>query len=244
MSDVQSGAGEQSEANAPLPPAKGTSPLRLVILLLIFGIALAGLLYDYCIARPAQKDAYNKILGLLDGSTPDPSGDGTVTDDEVQSILGNKPTGTKALTNGKIETYSWRSGLPYRTYFLYVVYSGQKMPLLHFASTEEPLPSDLPPVTVLNKPTQQEIDDYVPTNPGTPAGPGARAGNTEAGKKDRERTPAANQDAAQEQPQQEEPQAEPAVNEDAADDGNTEVPATEEPAKPDETPAQQESGDQ
>ena len=53
MSDVRPTSLEV-EPNSP-DPAKGTSATRLVILLLIFGVALASLLYDYCVARPGIK---------------------------------------------------------------------------------------------------------------------------------------------------------------------------------------------
>ena len=156
MSDVpptteESTTEEQGPCTAP-HPAKETSPLRLIVLLLVFGVALAGLLYDYTIARPAIKKADQTIQGLLEGSIKDPSGDGAVTEDEVQSLLGSKPSSVTQLENGKIEVYSWRSGLPYRTYDLYVVYSGQKLPLLHSATTnEEPTGSQLPEKTASRK---------------------------------------------------------------------------------------------
>ena len=146
MSNDQPDAEEKSESKSNLISSRETNLIRLVILLLIFGVALSGLLYDYCVARPAHDRATQTIFGLLTGTTADPDGDGAITDDEAQSILGCKPSAIEMLSNGKIEVYSWRSGLPYRRYDLYVVYFGHEMPLLHFASTMQPQPGELPPV--------------------------------------------------------------------------------------------------
>jgi hypothetical protein len=150
MSDAEPTAEDRGGSDVASATSKGTSPLRLIILLIIFGTALAGLLYDYTIARPAIQKADNTIQGLLSGSIEDPDGDGTVTANEVQALIGSAPSRVKQLTNGRIEVYSWRSGLPYRTYDLHVVYVGQKMPLLYSASTNaEPTSDQLPPETVM-----------------------------------------------------------------------------------------------
>ena len=112
----------------------------------------------------------------------DPSGDGTVSDAEVQDLIGRPPTETKALSNGKIELYTWRSGLPTRTYKLWVVYTGRQLPLLHsFATDREPSGTALPQETQLvPKPTEEELKNFVPKMPvgsgGPPAGGGAKGG--------------------------------------------------------------------
>jgi hypothetical protein len=146
MSNVRPDAEKKGASQSDSSAAKETNLIRLVVLLLIFGVALVGLLYDYCVARPAHHRATQTIFGLLTGTTADPDGDGAITDDEVQSIMGCKPSKIEMLRDGKIEVYSWRSGLPYRCYDLYVVYLGHEMPLLHFASTRQPQPGELPPV--------------------------------------------------------------------------------------------------
>ena len=225
MSEVQPDAGEQSKENVAAKTAKGTNPLRLVILLLIFGIALIGLLYDYSIARPAHKEAYETVDAMLADKNPDPDSDGTVSDDKVQSELGRKPSKTELLSNGKIEIYSWRSGLPYRTYDVYVVYVGQKMPLLYFVSTDRPTSTELPPKAVIPKPSQDDIDNDVPRNPSPgPGMPGGGRGKGSGGRKGTRKpgeSPAQKQDAQQEEPSKSE----------------TEEPAKEEPAK--EEPAKE-----
>ncbi len=184
MSDVQPTAEEKDRPG----PAKNTSPLRLVVLLLVFGVALAGLLYDYCIARPSINKADKLIENLLQNPDADPNGDGTVTEDEVQSVLGCKPAQINNIPNGKVEVYTWRSGLPYRTYKLYVVYQGQQMPLLYSASTNaEPTGNKLPPTTRVAKPmTTEERENFVPpkvSGAGAGGGSGRRGGGKASGGK-------------------------------------------------------------
>ncbi len=154
MSDVQPLLNEKT----PPVATKGTSPWRLVLLLAVFGVALAGLLYDRCVARPDLQRASDTIERLLSDTNADPNGDGTVTEDEVQSELGRKPASVQKLANGQVERYTWPSGLPYRTFDLYVVYVGQQTPLLYAAViNEDPTQqnaspearSKLPPVTVI-----------------------------------------------------------------------------------------------
>lgn len=162
-------------------PAK-SSPLRLVILLLIFGIALTGLLYDYCIARPAWKVAYDDIQGLLEGRVPDPNEDGTVTDDEVESVLGRKPSTIEHLSNGKIDIYTWRSGFPLKTHKLYVIFSGKRHPLLHGATTTKPSPVDLPPKALYKKDlTEEEVKNFKPSKPMS-AGAGGPSSGSKGGR--------------------------------------------------------------
>ena len=109
-----------------------------------------------------------------------------MTDDEVQTVLLCKPTSITPLPNGKIEVYSWRSGLPYRTYDLYVVYTGRAQPLLYAASTnEEPTADKLPPQTIIPPPmTEEERKNFVPPTPSfTRAGGGTSVGGEGRGKK-------------------------------------------------------------
>ncbi len=244
MSDVQPNA-ENNEPKAPPSQPAGTNPVRLTILLLVFGIALAGLLYDYCVARPGHKNAYDKIMSLLDGTTDDPNGDGTFSDDEVQSVLGYKPSKIESLPNGKIEIYSWRSGLPYRTYDLFIVYAGQKMPLLMFASTERPAPTDLPKQTEFAKePTQEELDNFVPQNPGPPQsmpGSGTKGPAAQQHAREPAASPKTDQDAAKQPADKKAPKDDPAKTEPAKEEAKTE-PAKEE-AKT-EPPAKEASGGQ
>ena len=176
MSDISSAPAERNTPAAP-PPAKETNPQRLILLLLVFGVALAGLLYDYTIARPALQQADQTMQGLLEGTIKDPNNDGGVTESEVQELLGRAPSSVTLLDSGKMETYSWRSGLPFRTYSLYVVYSGKRLPLLYSASTNEvPTGSQLPATAApLKQLTEEDIRNFVPPQPTGVGAPGAAA---------------------------------------------------------------------
>lgn len=122
------------EAKPAPKPSGPQSKIRMAVLLSVLGVALVGLLYDYCIARPSHRRA-DQLLGSLLAGEQDPNGDGIITDSEVHSLLGREPSDTQQLANGKIETYRWVSGMPTRKYQLWVAYSGKQLPLLHSAST-------------------------------------------------------------------------------------------------------------
>ncbi len=219
MSDLQSKEEERGGSAATPSPAKGTNPVRLVLLLLLFGLALAGLLYDYTIARPSIQKADRTIQGLLDGSIEDPNNDDTVTPDEVQLMLGAQPSRVEPLSNGTIEVYSWRSGLPYRTYDLYVVYSGKQLPLLHSATVNtKPEGDQLPAVTIVPpRMSEEQIKNFVPPQAEV-VGPGM---GQAAKKKSRGEKRSPDGDTAKEQPP-----AEPAK----------EQPPTTEPRPPNRRP--------
>jgi hypothetical protein len=195
------------------------------LLLLLFGLALAGLLYDYTIARPSIQKADRTIQGLLDGSIEDPNNDDTVTPDEVQLMLGSQPSRVEPLSNGTIEVYSWRSGLPYRTYDLYVVYSGKQLPLLHSATVNtKPEGAQLPAVTIVPpRMTEEQIKNFVPPQAEV-VGPGM---GQAAKKKSRGEKRSPDGDTAKEQP----PTTEPAPTEPAQEPPPTTEPAPAEPAK-------------
>jgi hypothetical protein len=212
----------------PAPPAKGTSPVRLILLLSIFGIALAGLLYDYCVARPASAAAYEKVLAMLEDEERI---DLSITPDKVQKEIGEEPSSVEELENGLIEVYSWRSGMPIRKYNLYVVYSGRQMPLL-FSASQNARPDSLPPKnTPAREMSEEELDQDR-----TPMAAGAGGGGPRAGK----------QDGATEDEDDSEGKDDGDDGEDdssAEDDGDDSVdePAKDEPAK--EEPKKDDTGE-
>jgi hypothetical protein len=157
----------------PAPAAKGTSPLRLIVLLSIFGIALAGLLYDYCVARPASKAAYDKVITMLEDEERTEL---SISPEDVQKEIGQKPSAVEDLENGKIEIYSWRSGMPIRKYSLYVVYSGRTLPLLYSAS-QNTRPDKLPPknTPAIEMSEEELAKERMPIGAGAPGG-GGRGG--------------------------------------------------------------------
>ena len=159
----------------PAPAAKGTNPLRLIVLLSIFGIALAGLLYDYTVARPASKAAYDKVITMLEDEERTEL---SISPEDVQKEIGQKPSAVEELENGKIEIYSWRSGMPIRKYSLYVVYSGRTLPLLYSAS-QNTRPDKLPPknTPAIEMSEEELAKERMPIGAGAPGGGGGRPGS-------------------------------------------------------------------
>lgn len=215
------------------PSTKGTSPLRLILLLMVFGVALIGLLYDYTIARPGIAKAKDTVEAMLNQDpNTDPNNDNTITPDEVQQVLGRKPSSVEQRSNCLVEVYSWRSGLPTRTYDLKVVYTGRKFPLLYSAAAnDEP---DYPPITALrDEPTEEEKKNFKPPRvAGASASPGGggkqRPGQAPPdGQGKRGPKPPADQPATEQPPQE-------AASQDAApaDPSNMNPPADPAPADP------------
>ena len=165
MTKVPSDSAEFRGASGGPAPAKGTSPLRLILLLLVFGVALIGLLYDYTVARPAIDKATQTVQDLLQQKIPDPNNDNTVTPEEVQQLLSRKPTRVEQRANCMVEVYSWRAGLPTRTYDLKVVYTDRSFPLLFSAAAnDEP---EYPAVTESrDQPTAEESKSFKPPRVG------------------------------------------------------------------------------
>ncbi len=214
-------------------PAKGTSPLRLILLLLVFGVALIGLLYDYTVARPAIDKANQTVQDLLQQKIPDPNNDNTVTPEEVQQLLSRKPTRVEQRANCMVEVYSWRAGLPTRTYDLKVVYTGRKFPLLFSAAAnDEP---EYPAVTeTREQPTAEESKGFKPPRVGGVGAGGDTMQRSAKAPPEGQGKPApkppADQPPADQPPADQPPVAEPAKETPPADPATP--PADPAPAEP------------
>ena len=236
MSDVNPTPQEPKESDA---ASGGSSPwfmIRMVVLLLIFGLALVGLLYDYCIARPGLKEADELVKGLLDGTVEDPNKDNLVTDIEVQSLLGKEPSDTQVLGNAKKEVYRWISGLPTRKYELWCSYTGGanlpdggKLWLLHAAATKEDeldMPETTQPVKEM---TPEELDNFVPK---TPSGAGTLPGKGDGGGRGGEGEGGGRKGMGKSRPKgPEQPDDVPETKEPAVKEGGTEAPEITEAPK-------------
>ncbi len=144
--------------------------VRLGLLLALALLALA-LFQDRWRARPAVQQAYDTVAALNESmnrapikDSPDKTKrrgfDSPTTQADVQSALGRKPDRVMDYGPYKAEVYSWRGGLPWRTYDYYAVYEhGQDrlLLLMHYAyelppyegspvyiRKETPLPPDGP----------------------------------------------------------------------------------------------------
>lgn len=173
---------EESTQAVAEPPA--SSPARLIVLLLVLGVAVAALVFDRTYARPGSEAAYKQLDELMKDPAKqkefDTNKDGAIQDVEVKQILG-EPNKTEMLktadgtVNGKIDIYYWTRGLPMWNYSLYVVYSGKTEPLLHFCSLEErPGKEYLPKSADVVQPTDEQLDPN--WEPPVPSGAGAGGG--------------------------------------------------------------------
>jgi hypothetical protein len=108
-----------NQAPAQGDPKSGSKRSKLLIVILV--VLLAALAYDYVVARPNVDSAYDRIAEKsveVNANTTE-----VFTDADVQELLGRKPSRTFNDVDGdRVEVYSWRAGLPFRTHDLFVVY--------------------------------------------------------------------------------------------------------------------------
>lgn len=100
---------------------KKSGSKRSKLLIAILAILLAALGYDYVVARPSVDSAYDKIAERSVAVNADTTQ--MFTDSDVRELLGREPARTFNDADGdRVEVYSWRAGLPFRTHDLFVVY--------------------------------------------------------------------------------------------------------------------------
>lgn len=119
----------QPSTSAASPPQ--TSPARLIVLLILLGVAIGALFYDFTVAKPGIEAAETKLsefvdernkLGVKEG--------GTVTPADVHKELGMQPTWVDKhdAQNYEVEYYCWWGPVPVlnmRRHYLAVVYVGE-----------------------------------------------------------------------------------------------------------------------
>lgn len=94
---------------------------RRNILVAILGLLLIGLLYDFAVARPAVEKAYASLTKKNDEFNAARRYQ-AMGEAETWEVLGREPSRTFQDGEMHVEVYSWRSGLPFRTHDLFVVY--------------------------------------------------------------------------------------------------------------------------
>jgi hypothetical protein len=112
------------------PRRSGGSSIRLVVLLLILLVAGVAAGWDYLVARPGYEQALEKVEPLLpvsdrgadDGQNPAPAAQKTATQEDVHAALNLAPAVTETAGSYLVERYSWRRGLPWLTYDLWIIY--------------------------------------------------------------------------------------------------------------------------
>jgi hypothetical protein len=110
MSDQAPG---QSDAKS------GSKSSKILVWILV--LLLVALAYDYLVARAGVDSAYDKIAKR--SAEVNANATEVFTDEDVQKLLDGEPSRTFDDAHGdRVEVYSWRGGLPFRTHDLFVVY--------------------------------------------------------------------------------------------------------------------------
>ncbi|HEV7280069.1 MAG TPA: hypothetical protein VGN57_07625 [Pirellulaceae bacterium] len=107
------------------PKKKSSAALRTLILIGLLVLIVAGGLWDWYGAKEPRDQAYQRVLAVQ-GS---PGGmasmdDPPTTQADVQKAVGADPAETTAEDGVIYERYSWRRGIPWMTYDLWVLYRG------------------------------------------------------------------------------------------------------------------------
>lgn len=118
--------------------SKGSSTRLLVLCgILVVGLVAAG--WDYLVARPAYESTLKKVDELLplgpDGKATGKPRSEQATQDEVHAAIGVAPTATDDVGMYLVERYSWRRGLPWATYDIWVVYDDDERKTLRDATS-------------------------------------------------------------------------------------------------------------
>ena len=120
-------------------PPEGT-PLLRKVLFAILGVLIVAFAYDFLYARKAHKNAVGKIDELIappDGSEMIVSAE-PFTQEQIRREIGREPADEIIKDSCLVETYRWRSGLPWRSHDLYVIYTNTDPPRFHDMSIGEP----------------------------------------------------------------------------------------------------------
>ncbi len=95
----------------PSNAAKGSSKLRLVILIGVLGLAVFALWYDYKVARPAVERAYDQVT-LANNEINNAAEHRRMTSVDVQKVIGRAPDETFVSGDYTVEAYRWSAGMP------------------------------------------------------------------------------------------------------------------------------------
>jgi hypothetical protein len=133
--DARSSAPESRSAPEGAAERSSGSSTRLVVLLLILLVVGLAAGWDYLIARPGYEQALAKVEPLLPGGDADDEEEAEVagespasppfevsTLEDVHAVLGLTPAVTESAGAYLVERYSWRRGIPWMTYDLWVIY--------------------------------------------------------------------------------------------------------------------------
>lgn len=170
--DARSSSSDAPPADENVSRRSGGASGRLVVLLLILLVVGIAAGWDYLVARPAFYEAQKKVEPLLPGSAPDaeeevePVTREPATQKDVHAALGLTPGVTESAGAYLVERYSWRRGVPWLTYDLWVIYDDDAERTLRSATS-----------------VREEADLYYATanRPGASASDPAADAETDAG---------------------------------------------------------------
>lgn len=105
------------------PPKKSSAALRTLILLVLLVLIVGGGLWDWYGAKEPRDEAYDRVLALQSGATGMASASQPATTQaDVQKAVGTAPSESTNEDGVIYERYSWRRGIPWMTYDLWVLY--------------------------------------------------------------------------------------------------------------------------
>ena len=147
-------------------------------LFVILGIMVLALAYDFLWARRQQSAAAEQVQALMDA--PPPAGQAVIkaepiTHEQVIAAVGCDPAEESEGNTYYLERFSWRSGLPWRTHDLYVIYTKGKPRLLHDFSVGQPPERHQLPMTT------EALNATPPDQTEEPSEAGADAADAPAG---------------------------------------------------------------
>lgn len=220
------------------PARGGMSPLRMV-LLLILALMIAALAWDWGMARPASEKAYQTISVMVEESAARPAEGGQASPADVQKAIGREPTTTKDGGHYIVEEYHWIRGLPFKSYYVIVVYNkregGTKYTLANVELNQPLEPISEPGAPVVVDPSLTEVEAQPgEVDPAQSEGANDVSPPVEPGDEPAPVEPPAEGDTPAEEPAPDAPAPPPA---DEPETPAPETPAVPEPA-PAETPAE------
>ena len=137
----------------PAAPAETSSPLRIV-LFVILGVMIVALAYDYLYARKQPDEIAMMVLPQID-TTSAVSNVDPRSMDEVIELVGREPEEKIEGTNYWQIKYSWRAGLPWKTYDLYLVFTKGDPPI-YYSHSVGGEPVDYPAQTISESMSEEE----------------------------------------------------------------------------------------
>src|SRR5262245_11378774 len=98
-----------------------STAVRQIILVALLVAAADAAVYDFKVARPAAVRANEAIekAGTESGSK-------MLKNVDIQQLLGKKPSQTIKGTNTYLEKYTWTSGLLFKNYYVWCVYTAKE----------------------------------------------------------------------------------------------------------------------